>query len=327
MIVSSAPLRISFCGGGTDYRSYYETFGGAVIGAAINQRVFVFINPLSKFSQENIRFTYRITESVNQVDSITHPVVRAALEEMGISSKINIATMADVPGNSGLGSSSAFTVALIGGLARFKGINLEMNEIVTLAYKIEREILNESGGVQDFLHAAHGSLRFYQMHESGEVSNTDLLSAGLQDLLEKRVALIRIGESRESSVHAKITSEAVSDVRSLQALHKNMEITNQTKASMVHSSEPEDQYAAITKAVYENWESKKIFQGGGSSVEISRIESTLRPHGLKAMKLCGAGTSGYLLTLFEGDVPLEQIESHDLLEFKIQALGLQIQEI
>jgi D-glycero-alpha-D-manno-heptose-7-phosphate kinase len=325
VIISSAPLRISFCGGGTDYRSYFSNYGGGVLGAAIDKRVYVFINPLSKFSEENIRFTYRVTESVNTIDAIEHPVVRAALAEMEISNKINIATMADVPGNSGLGSSSAFTVALIGGLAKFKGINLGTNEIVKLAYKIEREVLKEAGGVQDFLHASFGSFRYYEIAENGSTNTINLWHQDLVDLFEKRVVLIRIGESRESAVYAKITDDAVNQIQSLQALHKNMEITKKTKDTILSSKDAKYKYSQIVSAVNENWVNKKIFQGGDLPEEIERFESNFRPHGLSAMKLCGAGTSGYLLAFFEESVPFHKINAEDLLDFKLEEMGLKLQ--
>jgi D-glycero-alpha-D-manno-heptose-7-phosphate kinase len=327
VIISSAPLRISFCGGGTDYKNFFQKYGGGVIGAAINQRVYVFVNSLSKFSEENIRFTYRITESVNEIDSINHPVVRVALKELGISEKINIATMADVPGNSGLGSSSAFTVALVGGLAKFKGIILTPKEIVALAYKIEREILSEPGGVQDFLHATHGSLRFYEMSKKGLINDTELLNPELKGMLEKRMALIKVGPSRESAIHAKITAQASNDSGKLNALHENLELTIETMKKFSYSSDPEYQYSQLVHAVNENWKTKKIFQPTESTSEIDIIESNLRQHGLKGLKLCGAGGSGFLLAMFEESIPLESIDPETLLKFKLQNTGLQTSEL
>ena len=327
VIISSAPLRISFCGGGTDYKNFFQKYGGGVIGAAIDKKVYVFINPLSKFSDEKIRFTYRITESVDEIDSLNHPVVRAALRELEISEKINIATMADVPGNSGLGSSSAFTVALIGGLVRFKGLTLTLEEIVGLAYKIEREILNEPGGIQDFLHATYGSLRFYGMSEHDEIDNICVSSPGLKLLLENRTALIRIGESRESAIQAKVTDNAKNIPRSLDALRRNLNLALETRDRIIDSSDPEYQYSLLVHAVHENWQTKKIFQPTDSSLEVERIESILLPHGLKAMKLCGAGSSGFLLTLFEESVPTDWIDSATLLQFKLEDAGLEVKEI
>lgn len=327
MIISSAPLRISFCGGGTDYKNFYEKYGGGVIGTAIDQKVYVFINPLSKFSEENIRFTYRITESVKEIESIDHPVVRTALRVLGISEKINIATMADVPGNSGLGSSSAFTVALIGGLVKFKGLTLTSKEIVSLAYKIERKILNEPGGIQDFLHATYGSLRFYGMSKDDELVNTELLNPGLKSILESRMALIRIGQSRQSAVQARVTENATNVPSSLDALHRNLSLTIGTKDRLIDSIDPEVQYSQLIHAVSENWITKKIFQPTDSSSELEKIESKLRPLGLKAMKLCGAGSSGYLLALFEDSVPTDWIQPDTLLKFKLQDSGLEVREI
>ena len=121
MIASSAPLRISYLGGGTDYQNYFGQYGGLVIGASINMKVFVFLNELSTVAEENVRFTYRKIESVVSLMEIKHPVVREVLKIYAPNERLNIATFADLPGKSGLGSSSAFTVALITAVQAFAG--------------------------------------------------------------------------------------------------------------------------------------------------------------------------------------------------------------
>lgn len=326
MIVSSAPLRISFCGGGTDYKNYFQKYGGSVIGTAINQRVYVFVNPLSKFSDENIRFTYRITESVNEINSINHPVVRAALQELEIHEKINIATMSDVPGNSGLGSSSSFTVALIGGLAKFKNVALTKSEIVNLAYKIERVLLKEAGGVQDYLHATYGSFRHYKINKDGSVDNRELIYPELKTLIERRVTLIRFGESRLSSQYAQMTNHAPFNMSGLDALHNNLRITEEALSNLDCHSEVEMLYLDIADSVSKNWKLKKVFQPGGIPNDLEAIELELKKFGLIAMKLCGAGKSGYLLAFFSGDVPRERIGEDRLLDFKLSLTGLSVME-
>jgi D-glycero-alpha-D-manno-heptose-7-phosphate kinase len=326
VIISSAPLRISFCGGGTDYKKFYESHGGAVIGASINQRVYVFINPLSKFSEENIRFTYRTTESVQNIDAIKHPVVRVALNELGIHKKINIATMSDIPGNSGLGSSSAFTIALISGLARFNGIKLENHELIELAYKLERIKLKESGGIQDYLHATYGSLRHYNFSTIGTIENRDILTPGLRSLIERRVVLIRIGESRDSAIHAQVTENAVLRQAGLRALHKNNEVTKLAMERIIKTSDSESQYQILADAVHQNWITKQIFQPGLLS-NFEQIRSELQQQGLVAIKLCGAGLSGYLLAFFDRDVPHSTMNTESFLKFEIDTLGLLTNEI
>ena len=83
----------------------------------------------------------------------------------------------------------------------------------------------------------------------------------------------------------------------------------------------------ITEAVNMNWNTKKIFQGGSLSQDAEILETTLRAHGLLAMKMCGAGTSGYILAFFRDNVPKDVIASSDLLEFKLERLGLRVEEI
>jgi D-glycero-alpha-D-manno-heptose-7-phosphate kinase len=163
MIASSAPLRISYLGGGTDYQNYFSQYGGLVLGASINMKVYVFLNELSKVAEENVRFTYRKIESVTSLMEIKHPVVREVLKIYAPNERLNIATFADLPGKSGLGSSSAFTVALITALQALAGNqNLEPKFVAENAINIERKILNEVGGIQDHYHATCGNLRSYR---------------------------------------------------------------------------------------------------------------------------------------------------------------------
>jgi galactokinase/mevalonate kinase-like predicted kinase len=96
---------------------------------------------------------------------------------------------------------------------------------------------------------------------------------------------------------------------------------------MTGSSDAEYQYAQLVRAVNENWASKQIFQRCGLSPELSTIESMMRPHGLKAVKLCGAGKSGYLLAMFEDVPPWQLIDSDEILEFKLDQKGLTVKEL
>lgn len=277
-----------------------------------------------------LRGEYTIHISKNRkckkVDSIKHPVVRAALNELGVRKKINIATMSDIPGNSGLGSSSAFTVALISGLARFNGMKLENQDLIKLAYKLERIKLKETGGIQDYLHATYGSLRHYNFSTNGTIENRDLLTPGLRSLIERRVVLIRIGESRESAIHAQITENAVLHQAGLRALHKNNEVTKLAMERIVKTSDSESQYQILAEAVHQNWITKQIFQPGLPS-NFEQIRTELQQKGLVAIKLCGAGLSGYLLAFFDRDVPYSAISEENLLKFEIDSLGLLTNEI
>src|SRR5271155_4075277 len=117
MIVSRAPVRFSLGGGGTDLPSYSMEHGGFLVAAAIDKYVFVGAN---RGFREGIRLAYSKTETVDSIDKIEHRIFRESLRHAGIHKGIEIFTVADVPGNSGLGSSSSFSVALLNALHAYK---------------------------------------------------------------------------------------------------------------------------------------------------------------------------------------------------------------
>ena len=68
MIISRTPFRISFAGGGTDLKAFYEIEPGAVISTAINKYMFITVN---KRFDETLRIGYSKTETVNHFEQIT----------------------------------------------------------------------------------------------------------------------------------------------------------------------------------------------------------------------------------------------------------------
>ena len=121
LVATQAPFRISFAGGGTDLPSFYEKGHGAVVSTTIDKYVYVFINRcrpmlgqgIDDEGRYRIRLSYFSTEYVQTVDELSHPIVREALKFLDLDIPMDIATMADVPAGTGLGSSGAFSVALL----------------------------------------------------------------------------------------------------------------------------------------------------------------------------------------------------------------------
>ena len=111
MIITQTPLRISFFGGGTDFADYYRQEGGCVLSTAIDKFIFVIVK---ERYDERIRVGYTRTELVDSVGEVAHELVRESLRLTGISGRIEVNTMADIPSEgSGLGSSSTLTVGLL----------------------------------------------------------------------------------------------------------------------------------------------------------------------------------------------------------------------
>src|SRR5690606_20453113 len=111
MLITRTPLRISFAGGGSDFRGYYARHGGAVLSTAIDKYIHVILQ--ARFD-EKIRVGYSRTELVDTIEELQHELVREAMRRVGVERGVEISTMADVPSTgTGLGSSSSVTVGLL----------------------------------------------------------------------------------------------------------------------------------------------------------------------------------------------------------------------
>src|SRR5580658_930794 len=139
MIITQTPLRISFAGGGTDFRDYYEAEGGSVISSAIDKYIYVVIK--ERFDKK-IRVGYTRTEMVDDIGQIEHELVRECMRLTGISGGVEIATMADIPSEgSGLGSSSTVTVGLLHAMYAYKGELVTAASLSEQACSIEIDVL------------------------------------------------------------------------------------------------------------------------------------------------------------------------------------------
>ncbi|MDE1925259.1 MAG: GHMP kinase [Patescibacteria group bacterium] len=184
MIVIRAPLRISLIGGGTDIPVFFRSHPGRVISATIDKYIYLVINPTPLVDMVSAR--YSKTETVSHPKELEHARIKALLLDLGITSNIEIGSFASLPGKTGLGSSSSFSVALVKGLHAHLGRSMSAAEAAEKACELEIDILGEPIGKQDQYAAAHGGLNFYQFNCNGSVTVEPLLldykkSAELQD--------------------------------------------------------------------------------------------------------------------------------------------------
>ena len=166
MIISKTPVRLSFFGGGTDYREYFEREGGAVLGTTIDKHIYVSVNRLSEFFEYKIRVGYSRAELVNTVSEIIHPSVKHTLKHRKLTG-LDIHIFADLPARTGLGSSSSFTVGLLSALNALENKKATKQELADEAIYIEQTLIKENVGVQDQMHAAFGGLNVIEFDKSG----------------------------------------------------------------------------------------------------------------------------------------------------------------
>src|SRR3979490_87741 len=147
MIITRSPLRVTLGGGGTDLGSYYRQHGGFLIAAAIDK--YVYVTVMRPFV-EGIFLKYSKLEQVNKTDEVQHPIIREALQMLGFRTpQVEITTLADIPSGTGLGSSGAFSTALLKALLAHRMRPIDPRDLAELACRIEIDILGEPIGKQD----------------------------------------------------------------------------------------------------------------------------------------------------------------------------------
>ena len=326
MKLVKTPLRISYVGGGTDYPSYYmNNEGCGVIAAAINQYVYIYSHKLSPIAKEQIRFTYRETESVNAIAELKHPVLREMLTLRNWPEKTNFGTFSDLPSGVGLGGSSSFAVGLAHLILDTGSNEIDPHVLAELAVRVERDELKEPGGIQDHYVAAFGGLRKYEFKQSGVEVSPKIMSQDAVSYLEERQMLIWLEETRDSETYAAVTEKEIGKSNSY--LKEMTDLFQETGKIFSEDMGGAQTFEKIKEAVTLGWSYKKRFTSELTPI-VQSVETVLSKFSDVGYKLCGAGGSGFLLVLAEPDI-LAQIKNtlpeYSVLHPKISLLGSSVQ--
>ena len=301
MWVSRTPLRVSFFGGGTDYPSYFSDMPGAVLGTTIDRYVYIQALPLAVFAEQTYRLTYRQTESVNSIEEITHPVVRTCLAHYGWDRPLNMATMSDLPGGTGLGSSSAFTVGFVNLLHRMRGASLTKYELAREAIFVEQKLLRENVGIQDQIHAAFGGLARYEFQGEDFSIHPLRIGRSRRALLSRSMVIVYTGRSRRASP---ILDEQESRTRSganadcLSALYR---MTREAAGILERTGDDERALRDFGALLDEAWQIKQRLSRAISDDATARLYAEGKSIGAWGGKLLGAGGGGFMLFLVHPD--------------------------
>ena len=297
MWVSRTPLRVSFFGGGTDYPSYFSGMPGAVLGTTIDRYVYIQALPLAAFAEQTYRLTYRQTESVNSIEEITHPVVRTCLAHYRWDRPLNMATMSDLPGGTGLGSSSAFTVGFINLLHRMRGTSLTKFELAREAIFVEQKLLRENVGIQDQIHAAFGGLARYEFQGEDFSIHPLRIGRARRALLSQSMVIVYTGRSRHASP---ILDEQETRTRSganadwLSTLYR---MTRDAAGILERAGDDERALRDFGALLDEAWDIKQRLSRAISDDATAMLYAEGKSIGAWGGKLLGAGGGGFMLFL------------------------------
>jgi len=291
MVITRSPLRISLGGGGTDLPSYYRKHGGFLISAAINKYVYITLH--RTFAKE-ILLKYSKLERVLDVDDIEHPIFRECLKELGIADgHIEIASHADIPAGTGLGSSGSFTTALIKALSAYNNKIMSTRLLAEQACKIELDRLGEPIGKQDQYIAAFGGVTLFEFFpdERVEISPVRMKKETLYDL-EDNLILFFTGYSRQASSILKEQDDKSrsGDDEIIENLHFVKALGKQSLEALESG-----ELTKFGELMNVHWEHKKRRSGSITNPKIDQWHSLAMKNGAVGGKLIGAGGGGFLL--------------------------------
>jgi len=323
MIISRAPVRISFFGGGTDYPEFFLKEGGAVLAAAINKYSYVTASPFpSRLFDYAIRVSYRRVELVKRVNAIKHKVYRECLKLCGLERDIELHHVADLPAFTGMGSSSAFTVSLLQALHGFKGEFLPPLDLAYEAIHMERHRLNEQVGCQDQVLAAAGGFNLIEFRTETDITVRRVpVSPGRLRELEEHLFVVFSGVRRlASEVVAPQLQRVAENTNTLRTL-RGMAFRGY---EILTGNEP---LRKMGELLHRAWQAKRSLAGGVSTRQVDALYRRGLAAGAWGGKLLGAGGGGFVLFLAPPECHgrlKKAFARHQRLDVKLNAPGAQI---
>lgn len=291
MLIVRSPLRISLGGGGTDLPSYYREHEGYLVSAAIDKYVYIIMH--ENFENELI-LKYSKTERVKKLSQILHPIFREALTYLNINPiNFELASMADIPGGTGMGSSGSFTCALLKALHTYTNTPSTQESIAQEACYIELDVLKEPIGKQDQYISSYGGIKEFTFNKDNTVShrNLNISNETLYDL-EDNLLLFFTGFSRSASAVLKDqdTKSRQHDTTMLDNLHHVKE-NGIASAKALESGDTQE----FANLMIEQWMAKKARSSSTTNPKIEHWYWTGLKNGAMGGKLIGAGGGGFLM--------------------------------
>ncbi len=330
MLITRAPVRISFAGGGTDLPAYYQRHGGAVISTTIDKYFYVFLNVSGdetlQITSSDYRTFYRHDAETPLLFDGDLSLPRAILNHFGLARGISMFLASEIPPGTGLGSSSTVAVAIIKAVTTARGLLLSKQQIAELACQIEIEKLREPIGKQDQYAAAFGDLNLIQFRSDGVTVEPIKIAPETRRALEKNILLFFTGATRQASsiLREQSKSSEQNDPRVLDALHAVKAMAFQAKECLEHGN-----LAQFGQLLDHGWENKKKFAAGVSNPLIDEYYELARRNGALGGKVTGAGGGGFLMLYCEPpcqSVVTQALEDKGLkrMDFRFESEGARV---
>lgn len=322
MIISKTPFRMSFFGGGTDMKEYFNEYGGAVISTTIDKYCYVTVRHLPRFFDYSTELSYSKIERVKDIEEIQHPSIKNAMKMLDMH-ELRITYEADLPARSGLGTSSSFAVGMLNAFYALKGKYASKKKLADEAIRLERELCNEAGGWQDQIAASFGGLNRIDFKDNQYTVRPIIISPERKEKLNSNLLMFFTGFTRFSSAIQKSNNETNSEEK-LNTLKQMYEMVDEAEDILTNKERDLDDFGRLMN---KSWELKKKTGKAITNSDIDRLYERGMKAGALGGKLLGAGGGGFLVFYVQDDCKKKVMEEmQDLLyiPFKFEDDGTAI---
>ena len=320
MIITKTPFRMSFFGGGTDLKSFYEKHGGSVLSTTFDKYCYVVVRHLPRFFDYTSELVYAHTERINNIEDIEHPLIRNTMKYKNIH-EIRLSYEADLPARTGLGTSSSFAVGMLNAFYALKEKQVDKKRLADEAIHIERVLCNEAGGIQDQIAAAFGGFNRIDMNKDGYTVKPIIMSNERKKLLNDNLMLFFTGFSRFSADIQKETGANLEEKE--KQLLEMKSLVDEAENILISGRN----LAEFGELLHYTWTLKRNLSKAGRNDAIDNLYARARKAGAVGGKLLGAGGGGFLVLYVDLDKQSRVLaELKDLLyvPFKFETMGTHV---
>lgn len=326
-----APLRLGLAGGGTDVQSYSDIYGGNVLNVTINRYAYTHLQLNDTPDIEIESYDFGSSSRINLKNEIIYngesDLAKGAIKHFYDGSVgFKLVTHNDAPPGSGLGSSSAMVVSLIGAFKELKNLSMSQYDIAQRAVQIERHELGIMGGLQDQYASAFGGFNFMEFNkESGVIVNPLRIDPWVLRELEYNLVLAYTKKNRLSStiIESQVKNVENNDKSCLDAMHNLKSHAHEMKKALLTGNPTE-----FGKLLDYTWQEKKKMAATISNPLLDQLYEDAIKAGALGGKVSGAGGGGFMMFYCESTKKREVIEAlikggAEIMDFAFELEGVQ----
>ena len=327
MLTCKTPYRISLFGGGTDFPEWFNKNGGRTISFAINKYCYVTLRKLPSLFPFKYRIRYFKNEFPKKISEIKHPSIKAILSKYeNTKDNLEIIHSSDIPGLSGLGSSSAFTVSLINLISKYNKNNLSKKDLVNKSIYIERNILKENVGFQDQYACTFGGFNLIKYLKKKTIVSPIKINKKINNLIENCI-IFYTGIQRKAEI---IERDKIKNLKKNKTSYFRInEISSE--AIKIINSQSNNYISEIAMLMRESWKCKKSLSNYVSNKRINNLYELGLNNGAIAGKILGAGGGGFMLFLTKNKAERKrliiQLKKNYYFQFQLDKEGSQIFQV